>query len=107
MKTLLQLFFPTIKSIILVISFIFTIVSISYTGIVMIAKTEAKNIEDKILAVRKADIEHLDKRFDYIDDLFGRAFKLCFFSNISGKKILLPRRKTITQRALYDLRSRI
>lgn len=69
MKTLLQILFPTIKSIILIISFLFTIVSISYTGIVMIAKTEAKNIEDKILAVRKADIEHLDKRFDRIEAL--------------------------------------
>jgi hypothetical protein len=69
MKVLLQMIFPTIKAFVQVIAFMFTIVSLSYVGIVAIAKTEAKSIEDKVLAVRKADIEHLDKRFDRIEML--------------------------------------
>ena len=55
---------PTLSAVIKVVSLMFTIVSLSYGGIVYIAKSEAKTIEGKIMAVRSADMEHLNKRFD-------------------------------------------
>lgn len=69
MKMIAQLLFPTFKAFIQVVGFMFTLVSLSYVGIVAIAKTEAKNIEDKVLQVRKIDMEHLDKRFDRLEKL--------------------------------------
>lgn len=69
MKTLASFLFPTIKAFVQVIALMFTVVSLSYVGIVAIAKTEAKGIEEKVLAVRKADMEHMDKRFDRIEKL--------------------------------------
>lgn len=69
MKALAQLLFPTLKAFIGVLMFMFTVVSVSYVGIVSIAKTEAKNIEEKIIAVRESDMSHLDKRFDRLEQL--------------------------------------
>lgn len=69
MKALAAFLFPTLKAFTQVIAFMFTIVSLSYLGIVAIAKTEAKSIEEKMMAVRDADIQHLDKRFDRIEKL--------------------------------------
>lgn len=69
MKALAQLLFPTLKAFIGVLMFMFTVVSVSYVGIVSIAKSEASNIEQKIIAVREADMQHLDKRFDRIEKL--------------------------------------
>jgi hypothetical protein len=68
MKALLSLIFPSLKAFIAVLGFMFTVVSASYIGIVTIAKTEAKGIEEKILAVRESDLRHLDDRFNRVDD---------------------------------------
>jgi hypothetical protein len=68
MKALLQFIFPSLKAFVAVLGFMFTVVSASYVGIVSIAKTEAKGIEEKMLAVRAIDVEHFDKRFSKIDD---------------------------------------
>ena len=69
MKALLTFIFPSVKAIVAVMAFMFTVVSASYMGIVSIARTEAKSIEDKVLAVRSADMMHLDKRLDRIEQL--------------------------------------
>lgn len=64
LKTLLPLLFPSIKAAVGVFAYMFTIVSAAYLGMVFIAKSEAQGIESRIIAVRSADMEHLDKRFD-------------------------------------------
>lgn len=64
MKQLLVFLFPTIKAIIGVFSVLFTAVSISYGGMVLIARSEAKGLEQRMVAVRNADMQHLDRRFD-------------------------------------------
>jgi p-aminobenzoyl-glutamate transporter AbgT len=69
MKILWQFVGPTIQAIIKVMSLMFTTVAIAYGGIVFIAKGEAKNVEEKIIAVRTADMEHLNKRFDKLEVL--------------------------------------
>ena len=68
MKALLTFIFPSVKAIVAVMAFMFTVVSASYMGIVSIARTEAKSIEDKVLAVRSADMEYIKDRFDSIDN---------------------------------------
>lgn len=64
MKQLLVFLFPTIKAIVGVISILFTAVSISYGGMVLIARGEARTIGQKMIAVRNADMEHINIRFD-------------------------------------------
>jgi Na+-transporting NADH:ubiquinone oxidoreductase subunit NqrE len=64
MKTILQLIAPTLRATIGVFSLMFAVVAASYGGIVFIAKTEANAMESKVMAVRQADMEHLNARFD-------------------------------------------
>lgn len=64
MKALWQFIAPTVKATFGVISLMFTIVAASYGGVVLIAKSEANAIESKIMAVRAADMGHLNQRFD-------------------------------------------
>jgi p-aminobenzoyl-glutamate transporter AbgT len=75
MKLILQFFAPTLKALIGVISILFTVVSISYGGIVLIARAEAKNIENKIIAVREADIYYIKQRFDKIDNKLDSIYR--------------------------------
>jgi hypothetical protein len=64
MKVMWQFIAPTVKAALGVLTVLFTIVAASYGGIVFIAKSEAQAIESKVMAVRQADMEHLNKRFD-------------------------------------------
>jgi hypothetical protein len=64
MKALWQFIAPAVKAVYGVIAIMFTVVAASYGGIVLIAKSEAQAIESKMLAVRQADMEHLNTRFD-------------------------------------------
>jgi hypothetical protein len=64
MKALLNFIAPTVKAAFGVVSVMFAIVAASYGGIVFIAKSEAQAIESKVMAVRQADMEHLNQRFD-------------------------------------------
>jgi hypothetical protein len=69
MKALWQFIAPTVKAAFGVVSVMFGLVAASYGGIVFIAKSEAQAIESKVMAVRQADIQHLDKRFDRLEAL--------------------------------------
>jgi len=64
MKSLWQFIAPTLKAAFGVVSVMFTVVAASYGGIVMIAKSEAHAIESRIMAVRNADFQHINQRFD-------------------------------------------
>lgn len=64
MKALWQFIAPTAKAVSGVLTLMFTLVAASYGGIVMIAKSEANAIESKLMAVRAADMGHLNQRFD-------------------------------------------
>jgi hypothetical protein len=64
MKALWQFIAPTVKAVYGVIAIMFTVVAASYGGIVMIAKSEAQAIESRVMAVRNADFQHINKRFD-------------------------------------------
>ena len=64
MKALWQFIAPTVKAVSGVLTIMFTLVAASYGGIVMIARSEAQAIESKIMAVRQADMGHLNQRFD-------------------------------------------
>jgi hypothetical protein len=67
---------PTLKAAFGVFSLMFTIVSASYIGIVMIAKSEATSIEKRIMAVRDVDFQHIDGRFDRTDAKLDKIMEL-------------------------------
>jgi len=69
MKILWQLIGPTFQAITKVLGLMFTTVAIAYGGIVMIARSEAEGIEKRVIAVRSADMEHLNRRFDKLEVL--------------------------------------
>jgi hypothetical protein len=79
MKTLLQFIFPTVKAVCGVIGFIVTLTMTSYYGIQHIAEAQGQVVEDKVMAVRDADFQHINSRFDRQDqkldkiiDMIGR-----------------------------------
>lgn len=67
MKALLQFIFPTIKAVCGVIGLIVTITISAYMGINEIAKAQGEVIEQKVMAVRNADFQHINSRFDRTD----------------------------------------
>jgi hypothetical protein len=67
MKALLQFIFPTIKAVCGVIGLIVTITISAYMGINEIAKAQGEVIEQKVMAVRNTDFQHINGRFDRTD----------------------------------------
>jgi hypothetical protein len=67
MKALIQFVFPTIKAVFYVIGFIGSLSISAYMGLRTIAKAEAQVIEEKMMAVRNADYQHFNSRFDRSD----------------------------------------
>lgn len=67
MKALLQFVFPTVKAVCGVIGFIVTLTMSSYYGIKSIAEAQGEVIEQKVMAVRNADYQHINARFDRQD----------------------------------------
>lgn len=67
MKQLLQFVFPTLKAICGVVTFIGTLTMTSYYGIKSIATAQGEVIEAKVMAVRNADFQHINARFDNTD----------------------------------------
>jgi hypothetical protein len=65
--SLFAFIFPTVKAICAVIGFIVTITVASLAGINQIAKVQAEVVEDRMMAVRDADFEHINGRFDRQD----------------------------------------
>ena len=67
MKTILQFIFPTLKAVCAVIGFIGSLAITAYISVKTIAATEAGVIEASVMAVRGADMAHLNDRFDRTD----------------------------------------
>jgi hypothetical protein len=76
MKQLLQFIFPTLKAITQVIGFIVTLTISSYYGIKAIAQAEGQVIESKIMAVRNADFQHINGRFDRTDEKLDKIMEM-------------------------------
>jgi len=72
MKALLQLVSPLVKALFYVVGAIVTVTLTSYYGIQNIAKSEATVMEEKIMAVRNADFQHINGRFDKTDEKLER-----------------------------------
>lgn len=75
MKQLMQFIFPTVKAVSAVIGLMFTLVTASFYGINQIAKVQAEVIESKMIAVRNADFEHINNRFNRIDEKLDNILK--------------------------------
>jgi hypothetical protein len=69
MKHLWALLPPFIKAILSVIVFVFTLGWGAYGAVYLIVKAEGKGIKEEVMNVRKIDMEHLDKRFDKLEQL--------------------------------------
>ena len=66
-KTLLQFVAPTLKAIFGVIGIIVSVTMTSYYGIKSIATAQGEVVEAKVMAVRNADFQHINSRFDRTD----------------------------------------
>ena len=69
MKALLQFIFPTLKAILGVVGFIIGMGWGAYGMVLAVAETQARVVEEKVMAVRNADFKHFDKRFDRLEQL--------------------------------------
>jgi hypothetical protein len=69
MKQILLFIFPTVKAVATVLGLLVGMGWGAYGAVSMIAKTEAQTVRDEMKALRQADIQHLDKRFDRIETL--------------------------------------
>ena len=76
MKALLQFIFPTIKAVCGVIGLIVTITISAYMGINEIAKAQGEVIEQKVMAVRGADFQHINSRFDRQDQKLDKIIDM-------------------------------
>lgn len=69
MKAIFQFIFPTLKAAMGVVAFILTLGWGAYGAVSAIARTEAQTVRDEIKVIRTLDMEHLNKRFDKLEDL--------------------------------------
>jgi hypothetical protein len=67
MKALLQFIFPTVKAILTVVGFMLGLGWGAYHAVEVIAKAQGEVIEQKVMAVRNADFQHINSRFDRTD----------------------------------------
>ena len=58
---------PTLKAALAVIGFVFSMAMASYVAINKIAEAQGQVIESKVMAVRNADFQHINGRFDRTD----------------------------------------
>lgn len=69
MKSLLQFVLPTVKAILTVVGFMIGLGWGAYQAVSKIAKAEAGAVRDEIKVIRTLDMEHLNKRFDKLEQL--------------------------------------
>ena len=69
MKSLIQFLIPTVKAVLTVVVFMIGLGWGSYQAVSKIAKAEASVVRDEIKVVRTLDMEHLNKRFDKLEEL--------------------------------------
>lgn len=73
MKTLWALIPPFLKAIISVCLFIASLGWGAYGAVLVIVKAEGRDIKKEVMNVRKIDMEHLDKRFDKLEQLIKES----------------------------------
>jgi hypothetical protein len=76
MKALLQFVFPTVKAILTVIGFMLGLGWGAYHSVEVIAKAQGEVIESKVMAVRNADFQHINSRFDRTDAKLDKIMDL-------------------------------
>lgn len=69
MKSLIQFLIPAVKAILTVVGFMIGLGWGSYQAVSRIAKAEASSVRDEIKVIRTLDMEHLNKRFDKLEEL--------------------------------------
>jgi hypothetical protein len=69
MKSLFPFIFPVLKAVITVVGFMIGIGWGAYQGVSRIAKAEAGAVREEIKTIRSLDMEHLNRRFDKIEEL--------------------------------------
>lgn len=76
MKQLLQFVFPTVKAILTVIGFMLGLGWGAYHSVEVIAKAQGEVIESKVMAVRNADFQHINGRFDRTDAKLDKIMEM-------------------------------
>ena len=76
MKQLLQFVFPTVKAILTVTGFMLGLGWGAYHSVEVIAKAQGEVIESKVMAVRNADFQHINSRFDRTDAKLDKIMDL-------------------------------
>ena len=76
MKSLIQFIFPTVKAILTVIGFMLGLGWGAYHSVEGIAKAQGKIIEQKVMAVRSADFQHISGRFDRTDAKLDKIMEM-------------------------------
>ena len=76
MKALLQFIFPTVKAILTVVGFMLGLGWGAYHSVEVIAKAQGEVIESKVMAVRGADFQHINGRFDRTDAKLDKIMDL-------------------------------
>lgn len=71
MKALIQFFIPTMKAVLVVIGFMVGLGWGAYQAVSRIAKAEASVVREEIKVIRTLDMEHLNKRFDRLEELIS------------------------------------
>ena len=72
MKALLQFVFPTVKAVLTVFGFMLGLGWGAYHAVEVIAKAQGEVIEAKVIAVRNADFQHINGRFDRTEEKLDR-----------------------------------
>lgn len=73
LKFLWSLVPPALKAIITVCIFFVSIGWGAYGAVLLIVRVEAKGIEEKVMQIRKIDMEHMDRRFDRLETLIKES----------------------------------
>jgi hypothetical protein len=76
MKQLLQFVFPTVKAILTVVGFMLGLGWGAYHSVEVIAKAQGEVIEQKVMAVRNADFQHINGRFDRTDAKLDKILEM-------------------------------
>lgn len=72
MKALITFIFPTVKAVCAVVGFMIGLGWGAYHAVDAIAKAQGAVIESKIIAVRNADYEHMNNRFNRVENKLDR-----------------------------------
>jgi hypothetical protein len=76
MKALLQFVFPTVKAILTVVGFVLGLGWSAYHSVEVIAKAQGEIIEQKVMAVRNIDFQHINGRFDRTDAKLDKIMEM-------------------------------